>query len=119
MKVRIPNNGGMGGGNMQSVLKQAQKMQEDMAALQEELEAREYDVAAGGGMVKIKIDGKKRILSMDIQPDIVDPDDIETLSDVIIAAVNEAIRKVEDTASEEMAKLTGPLGLGGGMPGLF
>ncbi len=118
MKVRLPNNGGMGG-NMQSMLKQAQKMQEDMAALQAELEAREYEVAAGGGMVKVKIDGKKRILAMDIAPDIVDPDDIETLSDVIVAAVNEAIRRVEDTANEEMAKLTGPLGMGGGFPGMF
>ncbi len=119
MKVRLPNNGGMGGGNMQNMLKQAQKMQEDMAALQAELEEREYEVAAGGGMVKIKIDGKKRILAMDIQPDIVDPDDIETLADIITAGVNEAIRKVEDTANEEMAKLTGPLGLGGGIPGMF
>ncbi len=117
MKVRLPNNGGMGG-NMQSMLKQAQKMQEDMAALQEELEAREYEVAAGGGVVRGKIDGKKRIQSMEIDPDIVDPDDIETMADVIVAAVNEAIRRVEDTASEEMAKLTGPMGLGG-MPGLF
>ncbi len=119
MKVRLPNNGGMGGGNMQNMLKQAQKMQEDMANLQAELETREYEVAAGGGMVKIKIDGKKRILAMDIAPDIVDPDDIETLSDVITAAVNEAIRLVEDTASEEMEKLTGPLGLGGGFPGMM
>ncbi len=118
MNVRVPKNGGMGG-NMQNMLKQAQKMQEDMANLQADLEAREYDVAAGGGMVKIRIDGKKRILSMEIAPEIVDPDDIETLSDIIIAAVNEAIRRVEDTASEEMAKLTGPLGLGGGIPGMF
>ncbi len=118
MKVRIPNNGGGMGGNMQSMLKQAQKMQEDMANLQAELETREYEVAAGGGMVKVKINGKKQILAMDIDPEIVDPDDIETLSDIIVAAVNEAIHRVEDTASEEMAKLTGPMGLSG-MPGLF
>jgi hypothetical protein len=117
MKVRIPNNGGMGG-NMQAVLKQAQKMQEDMEALRAELETREYEVSAGGGMVTIKINGKKEILSMNIKEEIVDPDDIETLSDVVVAAVNEAIRLVEQTTNEEMAKLTGPMGLGG-MPGLF
>lgn len=117
MKVRLPNNNPMGG-NMQNMLKQAQKMQEDMAALQAELETREYEVSAGGGMVTVRINGKKEILSMDIQPDIVDPDDIETLSDVITAAVNEAIRRVETTAAEEMARLTGPMG-GMGMPGLF
>ncbi len=119
MKVRLPKNNGMGGGNMQAMIQQAQKMQEDMAALQEELETREYEVAAGGGMVKVKINGKKQILNMEIMPDIVDPDDIETLQDVVVAAVNEAIRRVEDTAAEEMAKITGPMGLGGGMPGLF
>ncbi len=120
MKVRLPKNSGMGGmgGNMQEMLKQAQKMQEDMASLQAELEEREYEISAGGGMVTVKINGKKQILSMDIRPEVVDPDDIETLSDVVVAAVNEAIRRVEDTASEEMSKLTGPMGLGG-MPGMF
>ncbi len=119
MKVRLPNNGGaMGGGNMQAMLKQAQKMQEDMAALQEELEQREYEVSAGGGMVTVKINGKRQIVNMEIKPEIVDPDDIETLSDVVVAAVNEALRRVEETANEEMAKLTGPMGLGG-MPGLM
>lgn len=115
MKVRLPQ--GMGGGpsNMQSMLKQAQKMQEDMAALQEELDAREYDISAGGGVVGVKINGKKEILSIDIQPEIVDPDDIETLSDILVAAVNEAIKRVEDTNSAEMSKITG----GMGMPGMF
>ena len=113
MNIKVPKSNGMGGGNMQSMLRQAQKMQEDMAALQAELEEREYEVAAGGGMVKITISGKKEI------PDIVDPDDIETLEDIVTAAVNEAIRKVEDTAAEEMGKITGPMGLAGGMPGLF
>lgn len=118
MKVRIPNNGGMGG-NMQNMLKQAQKMQEDMAALQAELETREYEVSAGGGMVTVRINGKRRILSMDIKPEIVDPDDPETLSDIVVAAVNEAISRVETTQEEEMAKLTGPLGMGGMPGGLF
>ena len=119
MKARLPS--GMGGGpqNMNAMIRQAQKMQEDMAALQAELETREYEVSAGGGMVKVTITGKKEIKAMEIQPEIVDPDDIETLADVLTAAVNEAIRKVEDTAAEEMNKITGAMGLPGGMPGLF
>ncbi len=106
--------------NMANMLKQAQQMQEDMAAKQAELEAAEYEVAAGGGMVTVRINGKKEILSLDIQPDIVDADDIETLSDILVAAVNSAIRKVEDAASAEMEKITGQMNLGGlgGMPGL-
>jgi DNA-binding YbaB/EbfC family protein len=110
--------GGMGGGNMNAMLQQAQKMQEDMAAKQEELEAREYDISAGGGAVSLKINGKKQILALDIDPEIVDPDDIETLSDILIAAVNEAIKRVEDTSNEEMSKITGALGMPG-IPGLF
>ena len=115
MKVRLPQ--GMGGGpsNMQSMIKQAQKMQEDMAALQAELDEREYDISAGGGVVNVKINGKKEILSIDIKPEIVDPDDIETLSDILVAAVNEAIKRVEDTNSAEMSKVTGNMS----MPGLF
>ena len=103
---------------MNAMLKQAQKMQEDMAALQEELDAREYDISAGGGVVGVKINGKKEILSIDIQPEIVDPDDIETLSDILVAAVNEAIKRVDDTNNAEMSKITGSLGMPG-MPGLF
>ena len=119
MKVRLPKSSGIGG-NQQDMLRQVQKMQEDMAALQQDLETREYEVSAGGGMVTVRINGKKEILSMDIQPEVVDPDDVETLADVVVAAVNEAIRRVEDTAAEEMAKLTGPMGLGGmGIGGLF
>ena len=115
MRANIPK--GMGGGpqNMNAMIRQAQKMQEDMAALQEELDGREYDISAGGGVVAVKINGKKEILSIDIQPEIVDPDDIETLSDILVAAVNEAIKRVEDTNSEEMSKITGNMG----MPGLF
>ena len=115
MKANIPK--GLGGGpqNMQAMLRQAQKMQEDMAAKQEELDAREYDISAGGGVVNVKINGKKEILAIDLKPEIVDSDDIETLSDILIAAVNEAIKRVEDTNSEEMGKITGPMN----MPGLF
>jgi DNA-binding YbaB/EbfC family protein len=107
----------MGGGpsNMQSMLKQAQKMQEDMAAKQEELEAAEYDVSAGGGVVSVKINGKKEIFAIDLKPEIVDPDDIETLSDILVAAVNEAIKRVDDTNNAELNKITGPMNL----PGLF
>lgn len=117
MKARLPQ--GMGGGpqNMNAMLKQAQKMQEDMAALQEDLDSREYDVSAGGGMVELKISGKKEILSISIKPEIVDPDDVETLEDIIVAAVNEGIKRVETTNESEMQKLTGSLGMG--MPGLF
>jgi DNA-binding YbaB/EbfC family protein len=107
----------MGGGpsNMQGMMRQVQKMQEDMATLQEDLDAREYEIKAGGGAVAVKINGKKEILAIDIQPEIVDPDDIETLSDVLVAAVNEAIKKVEDTNSAEMQKVTGNVSI----PGLF
>lgn len=115
MKANIPKNMGGGPQNMQAMLRQAQKMQEDMQALQEDLDAREYDVSAGGGMVSVRISGKKEILSLDIQPEIVDPDDIETLSDILVAAVNEAIKRVDETNSAEMAKITG----GMNMPGMF
>lgn len=119
MKVRIPQGGGAG--NMQSMLRQAQKMQEDMAAKQEELEAREYDISAGGGVVNVKINGKKEIISVKLAEEVVDPGDIETLEDLIVAAVNEAIKKVEADASEEMGKITGGMSIPGmgGMPGLF
>ena len=115
MRANLPK--GMGGGpqNMNAMIKQAQKMQEDMEALQAELDEREYDISAGGGVVNVKINGKKEILSIDIKPEIVDPDDIETLSDILVAAVNEAIKRVEDTNSAEMSKVTGNMSV----PGLF
>lgn len=115
MKARLPQ--GLGGGpqNMNAMIKQAQKMQEDMNALQAELETKEYEISAGGGMVKISINGKKEVKSIKISPDIVDPDDIETLEDIITAGINEAIKRVEDTAAEEMSKVTGSLNI----PGIF
>jgi DNA-binding YbaB/EbfC family protein len=115
MKARLPQ--GMGGGpqNMQSMMRQVQKMQADMETLQADLDAREYEIKAGGGVVTVKINGKKEILSIDIKPEIVDPDDIETLSDVLVAAVNEAIKKVEETNSSEMQKVTGNVSI----PGMF
>ena len=114
MRANIPK--GMGGPqNMQAMLRQAQKMQEDMAALQAELDEKEYDVSAGGGMVKVRINGKKEILAIDIKPDIVDPDDIETLSDILMAAVNQAIAQVDKENNAAMGAITG----GMNMPGLF
>ena len=115
MRANLPK--GMGGGpqNMNAMIRQAQKMQEDMEALQADLDAREYDISAGGGVVGVKINGKKEILSIDIQPEIVDPDDIETLSDILVAAVNEAIKRVESTNNSEMEKITGKMN----MPGMF
>ncbi|MBQ9161883.1 MAG: YbaB/EbfC family nucleoid-associated protein [Clostridia bacterium] len=114
MRANIPK--GMGGGqNMQALIRQAQKMQEDMAVKQAELEEKEYEIKAGGGAVCVKINGKKEILSIDISPEIVDPDDIETLSDILVAGVNEAIKKVESTNQAEMDKISGALN----MPGMF
>ena len=115
MRANVPK--GMGGGpqNMQAVIRQAQKMREEMAAKQAELDAREYEVKAGGGVVTVHINGKKEILSIDIAPELVDPDDIETLQDILVAGVNEAIKRVEETNAAELESVTGPLD----MPGLF
>lgn len=117
MRANIPK--GMGGGaqNMNAMIRQAQKLQEEAAELQADLDAREYDISAGGGMVKLKINGKHEVLGIEISPDIVDPDDVETLSDIITAAVNEGIKRVDETNIKEMGKLTGSFG--GGFPGLF
>ncbi|MBP3320876.1 MAG: YbaB/EbfC family nucleoid-associated protein [Clostridia bacterium] len=115
MKARLPQGFGGGPQNMNAMIRQAQKMQEQMETLQAELDAKEYEINAGGGVVTVKINGKKEILSIDINPEIVDPDDIETLADVLTAAVNEAIRTVEETNSAEMSKVTGGMSL----PGMF
>lgn len=112
MKVRLPNNGGS---NMNQMLKQAQKMQEDMANLQADLEGREYTAVSGGGMVEVTVDGKHLIKSIKINPDAVDPDDAEMLEDLIIVAVNEAISNAIKTSEEEMGAITSGLN----MPGLF
>lgn len=115
MKVKLPK--GMGGGptDMNSMIRQAQKMQEEMAQKQAELDEREYEIQAGGGAVCVKIKGTKEILDISLQPEIVDPDDVETLQDVLVAAVNEAIKKVESTNEEELGKITGSIS----MPGMF
>ncbi len=106
---------GMMGGNMQQLARQAQKLQQQMAKMQEELDAREFEASSGGGMVNVKINGKKEVLSVKIKPEAVDPDDVEMLEDLILAAVNEALRQANETVEREMGKLTG----GMNMPGLF
>lgn len=103
--------GGMGGGNMNNMIRQAQKMQQDMMKAQEELESKTYEAQAGGGVVSAAVSGKKELLSVTIDPEAVDPDDVEMLQDLIVAAVNEALRKAGDDAASQMSKLTGGLGL--------
>ena len=103
--------GGMGGGNMQNMIRQAQKMQADMLKAQEELESKSYEAAAGGGVVKAVVSGKKEVTSVTIDPEAVDPDDVEMLQDLIVAAVNEALRKANDDAASQMSKLTGGMNL--------
>ena len=114
MKANIPK--GLGGpANTQGMIRQAQKMQEQMTELQSELDSREYEVKAGGGAVTILIDGKKQIKQLIIEPEIVDPDDIETLTDILTAGFNEAIKRVEETNQKEMESITGNVSI----PGLF
>ena len=114
MKANIPK--GLGGpANMQGMIRQAQEMQEQMTELQSELDSREYEVKAGGGAVTILIDGKKQIKQLTIEPEIVDPDDIETLTDILTAGFNEAIKRVEETNQKEMESITGNVSI----PGLF
>ena len=88
--------GGMMPGNMNQILKQAQKMQDNMQKMQQELEAKEFEVSVGGGAVTVKVNGKKEVLDVTMKPEVVDPDDIEMLQDLVISAVNEALRKVDD-----------------------
>ena len=114
MKARLPAGYGGGGmGNMQQMLRQAQKMQEAMAEKQAELEEKEYTTTAGGGVVEVTINGKKEITALNLKPEIVDPDDVEMLQDLVMAAVNEAIRTVEEISSAEMNKITGSMNMPG------
>ena len=101
------------GGNMQQLARQAQKLQQKMAEMQEALEAREFEASAGGGMVSVKVNGKKELLALTIKPEAVDPDDVEMLEDMVMAAVNEALREASETTEREMGKLTGGMNLGG------
>ena len=103
------------GGNMQQLARQAQKLQQQMMKVQEEVEAREFTASAGGGAVSVTVNGKKEVLSLAIKPEAVDPDDMEMLQDMVLAAVNEALREAGETVEREMGKLTGGMGI----PGLF
>ena len=107
------NFGGFGGGNMQQLMRQAPKMQQQMQEAEEKLEAAEYEATSGGGMVSVKVSGKRELTSLTIDPQVVDPDDIEMLQDLIIAAVNEALRKGEETREATMSRMAP------GMGGLF
>ena len=110
--------GGMGGGmNMQAMIKQAQKMQQDMLKAQEEIAQMETEATAGGGAVKVVVTGTNTVKSLEIKPEVVDPDDIEMLQDLVVAAVNEAFRLSQEKSENSMKAVTG--GMGGGMPGLF
>ena len=102
---------GMGGGMNMNMIKQAQKMQQDMLKMQQELEEKTYEASAGGGVVTASVSGKRELKSLTIDPDAVDPDDVEMLEDMIVAAVNEALRAAESDAASNMQKLTGGLGL--------
>ena len=102
----------MGGANMQQLMRQAQKMQQDMQRAQEELQAREFSATAGGGMVTAVVNGAKQLTKLTISPDCVDPDDVEMLEDLVTAAVIEALRNAAETAEREMGRITGGMGLG-------
>ena len=110
--------GGMGmPGNMNNLMKQAQKMQKQMEETTKELEEKEYTAAAGGGAVEVTVSGKKEVTKVKVDPEVVDPEDIEMLEDLIVAATNEALRQMEEASSASMSKITGGLGgLGGGFP---
>ena len=107
--------GGMGGGNMNNMLRQAKKMQEEMEKVQQALEEKELEASVGGGAVSVKVNGKKEVLSITLSPDAVDPDDVEMLQDLLVTAVNEAMRKADDAAASSLGSITGGLNI----PGLF
>jgi len=113
----MPKGFGMPGGgmNMNNLMKQAQKMQRDMAKMQEELAEKKLEVSAGGGAVKVTISGEKQLLALEISPDVVDPDDVEMLQDLVLSAVNEAIRQMDEAVNSQMSSLTGGMNL----PGMF
>jgi hypothetical protein len=115
MKARVPKNMGGGAQNMNSMIKQAQRMQDQITELQEDIEGRDFSAVVGGGAVEVVVTGKKTIKSLTIKPEVVDPEDIDMLQDLIISAVNEAVNNVETTTETEMSKITGGVSL----PGLF
>ena len=104
----------MGGMNQMQMMKQAQKMQQEMLRMQAEQEAKTFTAASGGGMVTATVNGKHELVGIEIKPEAVDPDDVEMLQDMIVAAVNEAMKQADEASQELMGKMTG--GLGGGFP---
>ena len=112
MKARIPN---LGGNSQAAMMKKIQDMQNEMARIQEEVENSEFSASAGGGAVEVTVNGKHEVLDVKIQPDVVDPEDVEILSDMIIAATNEAIRKAADTMEQRMGSATSGMGLPAGL----
>ncbi len=118
MKARLPQGYGGGAGNLQALARQAQKVQNDMAAATEELNAKEYTATAGGNAVKVTVTGEMEVKSIEIEPEVVDPDDVEMLSDLVMAAVNEALRSANKDKEETMEKISGSLNMPS-MGGLF
>ncbi|NTV90257.1 MAG: YbaB/EbfC family nucleoid-associated protein [Clostridiales bacterium] len=110
---------GFGGANMGNIMKQAQKMQKDMEKMQDELKEKSVEATAGGGAVKVIANGKKEVQEIVIKPEVVDPEDVEMLQDLVLAAVNEALRKADEMVNSEMSKITGGMGGMGGLGGLL
>ena len=116
MKARLPKGyGGGGANNIQQLARQAQKLQDDMEAMTAELEAKEYEASAGGGAVKVKVTGKMKITGVELQPEVVDPEDVEMLADLVMAAANEALRTAAKEKEEKMESISGGLNI----PGMF
>ena len=113
MKARLPKGKGGGPQNMQAMLKQAQKMQEQIEAKKAELEAKEYVVSSGGGMVEVTMTGKHEVKAIGINPEVVDPEDVEMLEDMLVAALNEAARQIDEEQEREMDSATGGLNIPG------
>ena len=107
--------GGFGGGNINNLMKQAQKLQKEMAQAQQELEENEFEASVGGGAVLVKVNGKKEVLSIQIKEEVVDPDDVEMLEDLVLSAVNEALKKADEETANKIGKLTGGMNI----PGMF
>ncbi len=103
------------GGNMNNLMKQAQKFQKQMEETQKDLESKEFEASVGGGAVTVRVSGKKEVKDIVIKPEVVDPDDVEMLQDLVLAAVNEALKKAEEETNSSMGKLTGGLNI----PGMF
>ncbi|SHI29103.1 MULTISPECIES: YbaB/EbfC family nucleoid-associated protein [Clostridium] len=106
---------GGGLGNMNNLMKQAQKLQQEMEKVQKDLEVAEFEATVGGGAVLVKVNGKKELTHIEIKPEVVDPDDVEMLQDLVLSAVNQAIKKADEETSSKMGKLTGGMGMPGGL----